>query len=231
MIFFLASLPNNSFKAAENIFKLYAEGKLKDQSISRSKKGINSIPDLKGSTFKSFRGLDPSVVHQLLTEISSKKCSLREATVQCDDIKALQKVQGAFVKVTNCTSWEDAVNKHPNFTTPQKLEPFKKLDFTKTKLPEKFLWFCKQIKDTVSIPAAVDETISQEEYDDYFLISHQTSLGLLWKQNALDINPDNFQKSLKLMNVHSFGGFQFSIIDFDDGQPTTALNYCNEVAI
>ena len=66
MIFFLASLLHDTYNVISKIFKAYAEGKLKDQTIPRSKKGIKSLPDLKGSTFKVFRGLDSSVIHRSL---------------------------------------------------------------------------------------------------------------------------------------------------------------------
>ena len=44
---------------------MYSEGSLKDQTVPRSKKGINASPKLKGSCFKSFRGF---VVKRLRTK-------------------------------------------------------------------------------------------------------------------------------------------------------------------
>ena len=120
MIFFLASLQNCSFREAEKIFKLYSEGNLKDQQVSGSKKGINSVLDLKASSFKSFRGLDPPTVYQLLSDLSQKKYSLKEILAHCNDIKAVQKVQTSFLKVTNYESWEEASTKYPHYTTSEK---------------------------------------------------------------------------------------------------------------
>ena len=68
-IFFLAALKCESFQLLEKIYALYSEGKLKNQVVSRSKKGINSLHDLKGSTFKPFRGLDANTVHELLQQV------------------------------------------------------------------------------------------------------------------------------------------------------------------
>ena len=108
---------------------MFSYGKLKDQKVSGSKKGINAVLHLKASSFKSFHGLDAPTVYQLLSDLSLKKYSLKEISIHCRDIKAVQKVQASFLKVTNCDSWEEAMTKYPYFTTPEKLEPFKKLDF------------------------------------------------------------------------------------------------------
>ena len=47
---------------------MYSEGSLKDQTVPRSKKGINASPKLKGSCFKSFRGFEIDVVKRLRTK-------------------------------------------------------------------------------------------------------------------------------------------------------------------
>ena len=108
MIFFLASLPLKIFTVLHRIYKDYSRAKLKDQVVSRANKGIDSVLDLKGSTFKPFRGLDFDVIHNLLVEIDEKKSSIKEAIDKCCDIKALQKVQAAFVKFTNCEDFAEA---------------------------------------------------------------------------------------------------------------------------
>ena len=89
----------------QNIYKYYGIGKLKGQTVSCSNKGIDSVLDLKGSTFKPYRGLDFEIIH---AEIEEKKCSIKEAIDKCCDIKALNKVQAAFVKLTNCEDIDEA---------------------------------------------------------------------------------------------------------------------------
>ena len=76
MIYFLASLPMKSFDVLKNIYQAHSKGKLKGQVISRTEKGIDSIIDLKGSSFKPFRGLDSDTLYQLLTDIDNKKMYL-----------------------------------------------------------------------------------------------------------------------------------------------------------
>ena len=184
---------------------------MKDQVVSRSKKGIDSIPELKGSTFKPLRGLEPEVVHDLLTDLSERKCSLKEIMIKCHDIKALQKVQGGFVRGTNCTSWEEAVEKYPQFATAEKLEAFKNLDYQNgKKIPEKLLTYCQHAREitTLGLPVDVDG-----EHDRIFVIPHKNSLGLLWNMDIFSVNPENVDSTFKLGNVTRCNGFNLSILD------------------
>ena len=211
MIFYLSALPTKTFCIVQEIFTLFAQGKLKDQVISRSKKGIDSIPELKGSAFKPLRGLDPEVVHDLLTDLSSKNCSFKEIIVKCHDIKALQKVQVGFVRGTNCTNWEEAVQKYPKFATAEKLEAFKSLDYQNgRKIPEKLLTYCQYAREmtTSDLPINVDE-----DHERIFVIPHKNSLGLLWHMDMMSVNPEIVDSTLKVANISRCSGFHVSIID------------------
>ena len=210
MIFFLSSMPKRTFILLENIFKMYSQGKLKDQVVTKSKKGICSFPEMKGSAFKPFRGLELDTIHDILEEIDNKKCSFKEATTKCSDIKALQKVQSAFIRATNCENWEQAVQHYPLFTTVEKLEPFKHLDFTNSrKVPEKFFAYCQQIKEGMND----QQSVVNEDHDNYFFISHRNSLGLLWKTNMLEVHPESIDNTLKIAKVLRCSGFHLSILD------------------
>ena len=209
MVFFLSSLKRDSFKLLDGIYAAFAEGKLKGQSVSRSNKGINSFPDLKGSTFKPFRGLDVTTIHLILLQIFNKECSLKEAASQCNDIKSLQRIQSAFMKLTNVETWEDAVEKYPTFTTVQKLEPFKTLNFTNPKvIPPQFFKFCQHAM-------ASPNNAETENGDELFHIENNDVQGTIWKCNALSINPENF-KATSITSCHGFG---LAIFDLANGQP------------
>ena len=119
-----------------------------------------------------------ATVYQLLSDLSQKKYSLKEILAHCNDIKAVQKVQTSFLKVTNYESWEEASTKYPHYTTSEKLEPFKKLDFSKSKIPDKFLQFCQLAKHASSNPTALDGSRLQE-HDNYFLLHHQDVIGIM----------------------------------------------------
>ena len=101
--------------------------------------------DLKGSKFKGLRGIKEDVVHRLLLELSEKRITISEMSSECNSIKQLQKVQSALIKGTGCSSWEEATEKFPSFTTAEQLEPFRKLAFSGGKLPEPFLRFCHRV--------------------------------------------------------------------------------------
>lgn len=110
---------------------------------AKSKKSTTSL-DLKGSKFKPLRGISEDIVSELLQHLYQKKISIVEMAQECTSRKQLQKVQSAFVKGTNCSSWDEAVSRYPSFATAEQLEPFKALNFS-TKLPEVFLKFCQRV--------------------------------------------------------------------------------------
>lgn len=228
MIFFLAALSCESFQLLEKIYSSYSEGKLKNQVVSRSKKGINSFPDLKGSTFKPFRGLDQNTVHELLQQIQRRESSIKEAVSQCNDIKALQKIQASFLKVTNADDWEDAVAKYPQYTTPHKLEPFKSLNFNDPKkIPPQFLKFCQQAMVNSQISNNSNDDNEKDE-DDIFRIEVDGIKGIIWKHTPLSINPENFVG----LRLTACPGFSLAIIDLASRQPSLLKEHdCARVCI
>lgn len=208
MIFFLSSLPKATFDLVAIIFKMYSEGALKEQSVPRSKKGVKSFPDLKGSTFKPFRGIQSESVHQLMYELSEKQISLKEATVLCKDMKQLQRIQECFMKITNCESWSSAQERFPPFTIPEKLEPFKKLNFNTLTVPEQFMWFCKEALKSKENPTESEIVVQ----DHLFWVRNDMASGVLWKNDMLNINPDALQMIFS-GTKHNFCGFQLCIFD------------------
>ena len=189
------------------IFKTFSEGKLKDQTIPRSKKGIKSSPELKGSTFKAFRGLDSSTIHRLLTDVLNRDLSIKEATTQCADIKALQKIQQGFLCVMNMDSWDEAKETYPHHTTPKKLEPFKHLDFSGRQLPQQFLQFCQQIR--TGKRSDHDSSTTAEDHDNVFVLKSATT-AVLWKA---DITVDSFEETFNRAGVKCMG-FSLALLDY-----------------
>lgn len=215
MIFFLSSLPNNTFTLVSSIYKQFSEGRLKDQSVPRSKKGVKSFPDLKGSTFKPFRGIEPDKVHQLMLELSEKKISLKEAGVLCHDMKQMQRIQHSFMKIVNSEAWSEAEEKFPQFTTAEKLEPFKKLNFTTSTVPEQFMRFCKSaLKSGEHSQSAA---LMSDKQDSTFWVENNLAVGLLWKVDSANINPDTLQTVLS-GSKSNFSGFQLTIFDLQFGK-------------
>ena len=147
MIFYLASLSCEAYGALTTIYQRFADGVLKSHHIPRSKGTLAKPPDPKGSKFKCLRGISEDVVCSLLREVAEGKISPAEVNSECISIKQLHKVQSAFIKGTNSSSWAEAQEKYPKFATAEQLQPFKKFNFS-TKLPEQFLKFCQRIMHT-----------------------------------------------------------------------------------
>lgn len=86
-MFFLAGLPKETFSVAEQVFDLYSMGEIKGQTAKRGSLGKKL--DLKGSNFKHARGLNVTVVHELLCEVAANEKSVAEMTAECIKVKRL----------------------------------------------------------------------------------------------------------------------------------------------
>lgn len=121
-MFFLASLPKDTFAVAERVFELYSTGEIKGQTAKRGTLGKKL--DLKGSNFKQARGVEVTILHELLCEVASQEKTISELTAECVKVKRLRDLQHAFVVQTGSESWEEAKQKCPSHTTPEALDEF-----------------------------------------------------------------------------------------------------------
>ena len=214
MIYFISSLPNDSFVLATTIFKKYSEGSLKDQNVPRSKRGVKAFPDLKGSVFKSFRALDQTTVHKILEEVCDGVSSIKEAIAQCNDIKALQRIQQCFLKITNCETWAEACQTFLHFTSAEKLEPFRRLNFSGSTAPEQFMRFCQQALKYTRKDLQDDTATSHHDNLFWLYTSNGQTIGILWKNNMLVTTPVSVAEVLSTVgSPHQFSGFQLAIFD------------------
>ena len=124
-------------------------------------------------------------------------------------LESVAKIQNAFVKVMSCNSWDEAQEKYPLFTTAEKLEPFKTLDFSK-KIPEQFMRFCH---DIIKRDKDLSDNNQQGEQDNIFWLSGIGSVGIIWKEDLAKVSPDSIGAALKIAQIDNFRGFQLSIID------------------
>ena len=133
-VFFLASLPKDTFTVAEKVFELYSTGEIKGQAAKRGTLGKKL--DLKGSNFKHARGVDAMILHELLCEVASQEKTISEMTAECVKVKRLRDLQHTFVVQTGSESWEEAKQKYPTHTTPEALDEFLCVSFNpKTPTP------------------------------------------------------------------------------------------------
>jgi len=168
---------------------------------------------LPGSSFKPFRGLDQETLCQLMAGISSKALTFREAVSKCSDIKAIQKVRSCFMKVTGCKTWEQAEDKYPYYTTAEKLEPFKNLNYSGPETPTQLLNFCKR---AMECPCPVQEDNGPiVEFENIFLMHYSNSYGVIWKTKLSDATPSALKNCLIQAGKTGFQGFSLSIFDFN----------------
>ena len=120
----------------------------------------------------------------LLREVAEGKISPAEMNSECVSIKQLHKVQSAFIKGTNSSSWAEAQEKYPKFATAEQLQPFKKFNFS-TKLPEQFLKFCQRIMHT----GGECDASNSSDTDSTFCTSANNSVGIFWKEDTMLIDP------------------------------------------
>ena len=213
MVFYLASLPRETFFLIKQIYSKFVSAELKAQQVPRCKKGTVAKPlDLKGSQFKCLRGIDLPDVHRLLDEVKSNTISLKEMSSECMSIKQIQKVQLAFIRGTNTHNWSEACEQFPVYTTAEQLEPFKKLDFSGKTLPPTFLKFCQR-----ALQAAKDVSLPSDQHqDDLFCIHHGDATAIFWKAKVQSVTADKFVSMITRAmptSSHSFPGFVLSIFD------------------
>lgn len=194
MVFYLATMKASTFLLIQTIFDEYSKGLLKGQKLPRSKKLMSKVLELKGSNFKCLRGIEPSVVESLLTEMSEGKLSFSELLGQCQTIKQLGKIQAAFTKATNCESWDEACEKYTQFTSSEKLEPFKKLNFSNPTIPEEFMKYCQ-----LAMKKQGDDIGATRSYDGdtIFVLDHSSAVGLFWKSDVLSISAESLDVVFK----------------------------------
>ena len=206
MIFHLAMLPAGIFGTVRVIFDKYSKGLLKGQKLPWLKKATPKALELKGSNFKCLRGIKTSNAHSLLKEVSDGSMSFSEFQGQCQTVKQLCKIQTAFAKATHCESWDEACEKFPSFTTSDKLEPFKKLNFSVPTIPEEFMKFCQSAQKYV--PDNEEDVTKTHDDDKIFLFQCKCAVGLFYQINVLDISTDTlegiFDKVNELLANHHF---------------------------
>ncbi|XP_065901837.1 uncharacterized protein [Dysidea avara] len=184
------------------------------------KKGIKSSLDLKGSTFKPFQALDISTIHELLLKIEDETMTIKEAMMQCGDIKKLHKIQQAFVKGMELDTWEKAVEVYPQFATAEKLEPFKHLNFSKAELPPQFLNYCQYIK--------TPGNVSDINTDKLFSFNYLDCTSIFWKNSVSNITVNAIDTIFTTTTVR-FTGFTLAVLDYAQSNDTDTDQMLDEI--
>lgn len=78
---------------------------------------------------------------EVLSAVSRKEMPLSELRESAVKYRAMENIRKAFCKCTN-SSWDDARQRFPSYTSPENLEQFSNLSFQKC-MPEAFAAYCR----------------------------------------------------------------------------------------
>lgn len=126
---------------------LFEQGKLKGQKINLS--SLTSKPEFKQQYLAPIRTLLPAQQVSILQKILDKEITILDIKKIAVELKSLNGLKTAFIKLTNCESWEMAVEKYPLFATEAKLKLFFGYNL-KVGIPNCFQDYCKRAKLSVN---------------------------------------------------------------------------------
>lgn len=78
------------------------------------------------------------MVHELLSDVASKKLNLHQINAESNKIKKIRDIQAAFVRETGVSTWTEAAEKFPEHTTPEALDEFTSCKFTSKCTPQRY---------------------------------------------------------------------------------------------
>ncbi|XP_068755853.1 uncharacterized protein [Montipora capricornis] len=81
-------------------------------------------PNLVASKFKCIRGLDTDSLKALLAKVADGEMSFAEMKLRVMEIKNIAALKTEFVKKAGCESWEEALERFPDFTSEELLQQF-----------------------------------------------------------------------------------------------------------
>ena len=118
MILFLASLPSASYASLQRVYyRKYEEEKTATK---------HAKPDCRESNFRELSNLDKQTVSSLLQQVLAGEMQLNELNQECKRMKSLAKLKEAFKTEVGEHSWEEAVDKYPDYATEENLTRFSK---------------------------------------------------------------------------------------------------------
>ena len=203
MVLLLAALPQVEHDLLERIFELFENCDIKDQTVSRSKRGQISKLDCKGSYFKPLRAIEPEARKQLLQQVADGELSFSELAASCKYAKKMSAIQRAFMSLTQTSTWEEAAEKFPAQTRQKQLEAFLDLDFSKkATIPSAFVAYCQHAKRMLIAKELSDETSD--------IIKAKGVTAILLRGDVLTLETE---KIVETLTPHGFSGFNLTLLD------------------
>ncbi len=128
---------------AIQVMDKFEQSGLKNQ-VTKAMSRVHKL-EFKQNYLAPIRTLETSVQCELLEKVATRKMSLNEMKDESSKKKQVTALNSQFVKLTNVSCWDEAVEKFPQFANEQRLSKFLGIDVRKT-VPKPFADFCRQAK-------------------------------------------------------------------------------------
>lgn len=153
-------------------------------------------PEFKQQYLAPIRRLDEHDQCSLLEEVIDGGCSLADLKIKAGEIKQLNALRVAFLRLTNTETWEEAQANYPLFATDTQLL---KVDLSKT-IPQSLTDFCTRAK--------LSEV--QSEAPSGSVVKLGTSIGYVLSANLTELSGHTIKAVYP-----EFHGAHLSIVSLD----------------
>lgn len=159
---------------------LYELGKLKGQKLNLS--ALTSKPQFKQQYLAPIRCLPESDQLSILKKVKDKVITILEVKKMAGDLKGMNALKTAFVKLTNCESWKHAEESFPSYATESQLKRFIGYSL-RMGVPTSFQDYCKRAKLSTEISNHEEDHVymfSSKEGTEHFVVfvcSHLTNVS------------------------------------------------------
>ena len=150
-IFSQAAMSKPVWTLAVKAMDLFKKSKLKGQKLKLS--SLMSEPDFKQQYLAPIRTLQESDQCHLLQELIDGQITIVDLKAAAANMKQMESLKKAFLKLVNFDTWEETEEKLPVFTTHEQLQKFSKVDL-KRGIPQSFTEYCARAKQSLEkLPA------------------------------------------------------------------------------
>lgn len=131
--------------------------------------------------------------------------------VEAADLKQMRALKTAFLRLTNTDSWEDALDKYPQFASEEQLRKFIRMDLNKS-IPRPFADFCTRAKLSGS---GSDSTSPNNSY-----VSYQHAIACVVDAKTTELSGHIITRSFS-----AFKGAHITLISMTEVCKFTCTDY------
>ena len=193
---------------AVKVMDLFKKSKLKGQKLKLS--FLMSEPDFKQQYLAPVRTLQESDQCHLLQRVIDCEITIADLKEAAANIKQMDCLKKAFLKLVNFDTWEEAEEKLPIFATQEQLQKFSKLDL-KRGIPQSFTEYCSRAKQSLEqLPESSDVVFSSSDSQCSLYVVHSTFTELC---------------SNKILAAYDkFTGVSLAVVCFDEVSHVTTIH-------